>query len=194
MKELGLANYHKTFLMFGTIRRYKGVPGVIRQFSTLQDPDARLIVAGKPYDSDLESEIRSLAETDPRVILRFGHIADEDVAPLMRLARAVLFGFERTLTSGSVLLAMSFGNAVILPELARSLDVIDADGAVFYSGEEGLKSLLPSLTAAKLKCMGDHNFKCASLFDWSGIGAAIAEVYGGRPVRFIPKASDMRAS
>ena len=52
-EQLGIASTDKVILMFGAIRPYKGVDVGIRAFAAIHEeiPDARLLIAGKPWES-----------------------------------------------------------------------------------------------------------------------------------------------
>lgn len=176
-RKFGIGPEHTVLLIFGAIRRYKGIPAVLAGFSRCGRQDLRIIVAGNPFETDLEDEIRRHAERDPRILLHLGHIEDAEVGPLSSLADAMIFGFERTLTSGSVILAMSKGLAVILPERARALDVVTERGALFFDGEADLTRLLETLDPGALREMGPHNLDCARGYDWTDIGHAVVDVY-----------------
>ncbi|MCC8991178.1 MAG: glycosyltransferase, partial [Streptococcus sp.] len=110
-------------LFFGAIRPYKGVEKLIDIFTAIPNPKLRLIVAGNPQDVDFAESIASAAVRDPRIHLLLQFIPDTDVAALFHICDIVVLPFERTLTSGSVVLALSMGKALLLPNDARVLDI-----------------------------------------------------------------------
>ncbi len=60
----------------GQIRPYKGVDDLIAAFVGLDDPAARLLVAGRPRDAGIAAALESLAGGDPRICLKL-----EDLSP-----------------------------------------------------------------------------------------------------------------
>ena len=175
--KFGITDKHMTVLFFGAVRRYKGLPRLIEAFRQADDPDLRLVIAGKPHEYDLRNEIEIAASKDPRIQLYLAHIPEQEVAPLFALADIVALPFEQTLTSGSVLLAMSLGKALLLPANARALDTADQDGAPFYDNEKQLVSLLYNLSSQDLCAMGKTNLHKAIQLGWNTIGAQTANQY-----------------
>ena len=53
----------------GQLRPYKGVEDLIAAFAGLADPDARLLIAGRPRDPGIAATLESLAGGDPRIRL-----------------------------------------------------------------------------------------------------------------------------
>lgn len=175
--EFQLPHASTVILFFGAIRRYKGVPTLVEAFSRTSDSSLRLIIAGKPLDQDIQDQLAQAASSDPRITLYLKMVPDEEVAPLFSLADAVAIPFERTLTSGSVLLAMTLGKALLLPETAKILGVIDARGAIFYRDEADMLSTLTGLQRQSLQAMGHFNTDRAAELDWQTIGRQVAALY-----------------
>ena len=175
--KFGLVENNIVLLVFGAVRRYKGIPALLEAFSRTRNKHLRLIVAGRPFDDDLLGEIESLAEKDARIKLHLGFIPDEEVAPLFSISDAALFGFERTLTSGSALLGMSFGLPLVMPDVARVLGVASDEGAWFYSDFDKLTSLFDGFNLKEAKEKGAENRKAAEKLDWSMIGDSAAKLY-----------------
>ena len=106
-----------------------------------------------------------------------GFVPTEDVAPLYAIADIAVVPFEKTLTSGSAILALSLGKALILPEEARVIGLPDIQGTLFFSGAEHLLSILDRLSDMDLDSMGAINLKAAKQLDWLSIGHKISEIY-----------------
>ncbi len=175
--ELELAEGTLPLLFFGALRGYKGLAVLLDAFRKTRDPKLRLVIAGKPYEEEIATQLRSAAAADDRIRLRLGFLPEADVAPLFSLVSAVAVPFERTLTSGSVILAMSLGKALLLPEHARVLDVADDGGAFFFEGTEELSRVLASLSDDRLSAMGQHNLGLAKQLDWQQIARMILGIY-----------------
>ncbi|MFS8641463.1 MAG: glycosyltransferase, partial [Symbiobacteriaceae bacterium] len=127
-ERLGLGAGDVVFLYLGMIRRYKGVPGLVRAFRRLEDPRARLIVAGRPATADLRAEIEAAMEGDGRIKAVLEHVPDGDIQLYMNAADAVVMPYEEIFTSGTVVLAMSFGRAVVAPRRGCLAEVVDGQG------------------------------------------------------------------
>lgn len=164
-------------LMFGELRRYKGVSTVLRAFSSTKRPDLRLIIAGSCDDDELTREIKQSEAMDYRIKAALGFVENSDVAPLFSIADIAIISFERALTSGSVILAMSMGKALLLPEAARVFDVVTEDGAIFFDSQESLANKLLALQKRPLLEMGKCNSEVSKTFDWASIGGLVAATY-----------------
>jgi beta-1,4-mannosyltransferase len=174
-----IADNETVILFLGALRPYKGVERLIRAVRAAP-PHRRLkcIIAGKPMAAEYARTLQALAEGSDRVRLALGFVDENDVAALHELADAVVIPFERTLTSGSAVLAMTMGKALILPSEASVLDLIDERGGYYFGSDEGLVEILSSLDRSALKKMGRHNRQVAAEFSWQTVGELTAKAYG----------------
>jgi glycosyltransferase involved in cell wall biosynthesis len=168
-------------LFFGGLRGYKGISQLLAAFRTNADPRLKLIIAGKPFEQDLADEIQQAASEDSRIHPYLGHIPETDVGPLYAISDLAIVPFEKTLSSGSVILALSQGKAILLPEDARVLGLSNSQGILFYDQHQGLGPALDHLPdKAQLKAMGRNNLEFAKTLDWETIGKKIVAAYGLR--------------
>ena len=79
-----------------------------------------------------------------------------------------------------VLLAMSFGRAVIAPRRGCVIDTLDEAGGILYDADDpqGLEGALRVALDADLEAMGRHNGERLDRFDWSRVAEATRDVYG----------------
>jgi len=188
--RLDIPEQDTVFLFFGWIRRYKNVPLLVDTFAELDDDDARLLVVGNPRTEEIEQEVRDAAATDSRVETRLEFVPDDEVQYYMNAADVAVLPFrtgkQTLLTSGSALLAMSFGKPVIAPALGCVADLVDEAGGFAYesSDRDALLGAMAAAMDADLAAMGAHNFERVSDLTWDEIAARTHEVYldvvGGR--------------
>jgi glycosyltransferase involved in cell wall biosynthesis len=78
-----------------------------------------------------------------------------------------------------VLLAMSFGRAVIAPRRGCVAETVDERGAVLYDADDpdGLPGALRQAMGADLEAMGRHNAERLPAFDWSRVAEATLDTY-----------------
>ncbi|XVJ68846.1 MAG: glycosyltransferase [Rhizobacter sp.] len=164
-------------LFFGAVRRYKGVLALVRAMSKVQRQDLRLVIAGKPNEASLKAELESSAAADKRIVLALEFIPDEAVASFFSLAHAVVVPFERTLTSGSVVLAMTMGKATLLPNEARVFDLANQNTSLFFESMDDLAAVIEVLDASDLHQRGLGARAVANSLAWSGIASALKQVY-----------------
>ena len=178
-QRLGVAGEGHVFAFIGWVRPYKGVRELITAFRELPGDGLRLLVAGQPGTDDFAREITALAAGDPRVVLTLGFVADDDLQLYLNAADAIALPYREIFTSGSVLLAMSFGRALIAPRRGCIGETLDEAGAILYDGDDvnGLPDALRRALTSDLPAMGSHNGARAQEFDWGRIAASTLEVY-----------------
>ncbi|MGB0748697.1 MAG: glycosyltransferase [Magnetospiraceae bacterium] len=177
-KELGLEDGNVVFMFIGAVRPYKGVDTLVETFQRLAAPQARLIIAGRCTDDALTAEIEAAAQADPRIIARLGFVPDADISPLLNLASVMVLPFVNTLTSGSALLAMTYGKPLILPERARVFDVPGDEGALYFEDSAFLVTLEKAMEMDMAQMGAFNRSLCASL-TWESMAAKTREAYVG---------------
>jgi glycosyltransferase involved in cell wall biosynthesis len=105
-------------LAFGKMRRYKGFDTLLdflpEQFLT--DHDLTLSIVGQPLpQEDFAEALATKAAGRQRVTIEPRNVPDEDVATLFRGAECLVLPYERFLTSGVALLALTLGVPTIAP-------------------------------------------------------------------------------
>lgn len=169
-------------LFFGAIRQYKGLEWFIPTFQELKSGKYRLIIAGRVGDKALGEWVEKQSRNDPRILPCLDFVPEKDVAAYFAIADAVILPSRQTLTSGSALLAMSMGKALILPESARVFGTPGVKGAVYFDDDQDLLEKMANFSQEQLRAMGDHNLKIASELDWGKIGKSTTDVYAGNRV------------
>lgn len=180
-KRLGISETAFVFLFLGQIRPYKGVPELIEAFNRLPYDDVRLVIAGKPSSEELNTLIAQTAATNHRVQFISGFVPDDKIQVYMNACDTVVMPYRDILTSGSVVLAMSFGKACISPRKGCIVDVLDDAGAFLYDSdaEAGLLQALELAVKkrAELPKMGDHNRALAEQWPWHQVADLTLDVY-----------------
>lgn len=176
---LGLSDRETALLHFGSIRPYKGIVRLIDAFKMVEGLHLRLIIVGLPLNEKVRKQVEDRSHGDRRIIQVFRFVSDDEVQVYMNAADAVVLGFEEILTSGSVLLAMSFGKPVIAPRLGCIPEVLDQQGAILYDprGKPELEDAIREALKTDLTAMGKHNMEKAQELDWERIGERTYKVY-----------------
>lgn len=130
--RLGLPDDARVYLYFGYIKPYKGVEDLIQAFGQISVDGAILLIAGKPLDEAIKQEVESMAAADSRVRTFLGYIADDDIQDFFRSADVVVFPFKNTQTSGSLMLAMSYGCPIIAPRIATLPEYVDSSCGILF--------------------------------------------------------------
>lgn len=165
---------------FGLIRPYKSVPELIETFKRVSG-DARLLVAGNPWNEDLEDRVRAAGADDERVRTVLEYIPDEEVQVYLRASDAIALPFDSVLTSGSAVLAMTFGCAVVAPSMGCLPGLIGSEGGYVYdpNNPAGLQVAIRSAIddRERLQEMGGRNREEARKLEWGQIAEQTREIY-----------------
>lgn len=180
-KRLELPPGGAGFLFFGNIRPYKGVEDLIGAYRQSPASSGFLLVAGRPLNGEVSREIENLCGDDSRIHFRPGMVPDEEIQCFMNACDVVVFPYRQVLTSGAVILAMSFGKACIAPHLGCIPDVLDEQGGFLYDPDdpEGLGRALEQAAreSDRLAEMGAHNLGRAREWGWDRISRSTADIY-----------------
>ena len=134
----------------GQIKPYKNVPALLRAFvdQPAETIPASLLIAGKPGDAALADELTALAGSHPKVVLRFGHIADDEMQVVLNACDLTVFPYREILNSGSAILALSFNRPVLVPAkgaMAELRGLVGPEWVMTYEGELDAKTLRAAL-------------------------------------------------
>ena len=126
--RLNLSQESKVILFLGYIAPYKNVPRLIELFRELDDPDAILLVVGRPDLSETGEQVEQAAVGDDRIRLVLKYIADGDLQFYYRAADLVVLPFSEILNSGSALLALSFDCPILVPDQGAMAELQESVG------------------------------------------------------------------
>jgi glycosyltransferase involved in cell wall biosynthesis len=164
----------RKFLFFGMVEEYKGVDILLSAFTELPlGLDAELTVVGECRDPSLQASLIDLARRSTRrVDLRFERVPETEVSKLLEGADAMVLPYRQSTTSGSALLALSYGRPLIVPDLPGLTELPDEAIIRYDRTVNGLTNALADLiraddgVLAKMSNAGDAY--CASL-SWESI-------------------------
>lgn len=179
---LGISEGYLVILFFGKIRAYKGVQELIEAFNLIDSKKVILLIAGKPESEELREYIARRATESENIIFVPSFIPDDEVEIYMNACDVVAFPYREILTSGAVILAMSFGKPCIAPRRGCIGEVLDDQGSFIYDLDSKRNNLVNAIKNAidqenMLFEMGKHNFQLAQQMQWLGIAKKTLEVY-----------------
>lgn len=177
--ELGVSEAEIVFLFFGQIRPYKGIIGLVKAFRSITDSDYRLVIAGEQRSDRLEGRLKRAAQSDDRIQIHSGFVSDHRVHVYMNAADVVVLPYDAITTSGSAILAMSFGRAIVAPQIGTISDLLDEKGAVMYDPDDSnaLCDALVMASSRNLSKMGEHNYRLVEEDDWRSTAKRTMAVY-----------------
>lgn len=179
--RLGIDVDAPVFLFFGHLRGYKGLDHLIAAFKTLAAEQAVLIIAGQPGLPETVDALQRDIGSDGRIRLRPAFVPTEEVQLYFNAADVVVLPYRQVLTSGGVVLAMSFGKACVAPRIGSIPDVLDERGGFIYDARDpvALSSALERALHSRdeLAAMGAYNRRRAQAWGWDVVGEATVGVY-----------------
>jgi glycosyltransferase involved in cell wall biosynthesis len=127
--QLNLGADHIVLLLLGSLRPYKNAEGLIEAFRKTSNSMLRLVVAGQPDSDSYAVNLTGLAQNDPRIALRLGFVANDELQLFLKASDCVVIPFRNATNSGSVALALSFARPVAVPDIPvfRELAAIVGD-------------------------------------------------------------------
>jgi len=178
-KSLNIGNSNKIILFIGNIREYKGVPHLIQEFNKIPlNIDASLIIAGRPISKEYEKKITYITNKHSNIYTFFEFIPDNKIQIYMNAADVCVFPYQETLTSGSIILAMSFGKPIIAPRKKIINEILEDEGVIYYDKHTSLyDALIKTLNCPNLSKMGENNKMRVSKFDWDTMCQNLANSY-----------------
>jgi len=177
--QLKIGTEDLVHLYFGRIRLYKGISELVAAFKELNYPHAKLLITGKPFNNKIAHDILKRCGEDKNIKTFFEFVPDDEIQIYMNAADVVVLPYRDFLTSGAVILAMSFGTPIIVPAIGCMLDILDNKGSIMYDPLEkkGLLKAMKKALSANLEKMGKHNFELANQFRWDDIAKRTYKVY-----------------
>ena len=186
-ETLGIEAGQKVVLFFGQIKEVKGLDLLFEAMPQVAGavPEVVLLVAGRPWKNDFaqyEAIVERLAlEKRCRLHIRF--IPDDEISTFYAAADVVVLPYRRIYQSGVVLLAMSYGKAVLVSDLDGMTEIVTdkVNGFVFPAGDSAAlgKALIGILTddeGRESAAKRGYDY-VRTRHDWDEIGRATGDLY-----------------
>lgn len=133
-RRLGISQDKPVVGLIGGIRPYKGIDRLVSALDspTVAAMGTEAIVAGKPAAHPATPELRKLIKDHPRVHAYLAFIAHEQLQLYFKAADVIVLPYRKTLNSGALLAALSFGRPVIAPAEGCIADILDPSFALGF--------------------------------------------------------------
>lgn len=178
-QQLNLSQKGLIYLNLGMLRPYKGVDKLLEIWEKCQSQEDTLVIAGKAGDDAYGDLLQAKASQLPRVFLHNSFIEDDLINVYFSAADIVVCPFQKILTSGSIILAMSFGKPVIAPRFPTIAETLGKANALLYDPqqEEGLLDAIQQSKQVDITALSQQVIAECDRLDWSKIGQQTYEVY-----------------
>ena len=181
LRQLDISPEGRIALYFGTLRPYKGLETLLtvwRDVAATVRP-SKLVIAGSPFSDEYGRQITELAKAcGDSVLLRLEKIPDREVPAFFSAADVVVLPFRKILTSGSMLLAMSYDKPVIAPRLPNVVETLGGADDLLYSVDDP-RALGQQIVNALTRDLSDLSTRVRRRCDqlgWDAIGQQTAEL------------------
>jgi glycosyltransferase involved in cell wall biosynthesis len=147
---LGIADDAVVFLCFGELRANSDVAVLLDAFALVEDGPIALVVAGNAKDREAAVAVTSAATADERIVRIDHFVPFEGVRELYEAADVAVIPRGDGGTSGSLILALSFGKPVVVADMPAYRRLVDngAAGWLFRSGDTAdMRSALEAAAA-----------------------------------------------
>ncbi|WP_422033305.1 glycosyltransferase [Roseovarius sp.] len=171
-------------LFAGQVRPYKGVKQLVSAFRDLlaRRPNTLLVLAGQQSFDPLLAVDTPLREDELariRVANRF--LDNAELQLFFNAADAAVCPYRNILTSGSMMLALSFGTPVVIPSVGHTREVLAGrDAGVLYDPDNGEKALTEAIEtllsrkdAGESRAMHRAALALAQDYDWPDFSPAL---------------------
>lgn len=186
-ERLSIPPHAKVLLFFGQIKEVKGLDVLLRAMPAVlhRHPDAVLLIAGKPWKTDFSGYQATIERLGIQAACyaHIRYIPDEEVPFYYGVADLVVLPYRHIYQSGVVLMAMSYGKAVLVSDIPGMLEVVQdgETGFVFRSGDEAdlaerLNSILANSTLRNEMGRKGLEYVRAN-HDWRQIGLQTVQLY-----------------
>jgi len=179
LKELkNIYQNEKVILFFGALKPYKGIEILISTFNELKHKEnLTLIIAGNPVSDEYKQLVVELTKGNDKIKTDLRFLSDGELVDYIDIADLVALPFSDTLTSSTVLLAMTQGKALLLPESARVFGCVPEKGVKYFSSSDNIAEYLQMCSTVELKEMGKRNKIVSDSMNWDVVGELTSNLY-----------------
>lgn len=180
-EKLGLPKQGLIFLNFGVLKPYKGTEQLLEVWQEDIDSqsDYYLQIVGKALDADYGMSLQAKVDQIETVTLNNEYISDEEIPVYFSAVDAVILPFQRILTSGSLLLAMSYSKPIIAPDFAGIKETLGSADDFLYDSEQddGLSTMIQAVQSKDLTLASQKVKTACDNLDWQAIAQKTKHLY-----------------
>ena len=182
--RLNIPQNARVFVFSGNARPYKGIDRLIETFRRIALPDEHLLLMMRHFrfDPQYALDYVELAKgADNITAVSCDFFERSDFQNYLNAADVAVLPFVDVLTSGSAILALSFGLPVILPRLGCLPELVTGDEGFMFepSNRAGLEDALTCTRTADLSKMSSAAMDRARELSWEKIARSMSRLYLG---------------
>jgi len=149
--QLGIKEDAFVYLLFGQCKPYKNIHFLIEAFKEACEPRDHLVIAGKFSDPIYFVQALELAKDCDQITIDNRFVPNEEVSKYLAAANVFCIPYAEILTSGSAMLALSYGVPVISIAKGFLNDIISEKTGILLQidNKEGLCSAIKQAHSMK---------------------------------------------
>ncbi|MCM3135338.1 glycosyltransferase [Paenibacillus polysaccharolyticus] len=177
--RFGIPKNSYVYGFFGQVSPYKGVDDLLDAFEGLQSEQAHLLIAGKKVEKyELDTQVLQSG----KVHTHFHFIEDDEYSDYFAAVDSIILPYKQIATSGSAILALSFGKPVVAPRIGLLEEYLPDDCAVLYDPADP-DGLIKAMHLIRMKQSeyeeGSGFVKALERLDWPVIAQRTLTLYSG---------------
>ncbi|HEY9698670.1 MAG TPA: glycosyltransferase [Trichocoleus sp.] len=180
-KLLDLPATGRIYLHLGMLRPYKGIEHLLEIWQENQVALAgnTLLIAGKALDENYRQVLESCIANCEGVIWHPGFVDNDRISLYFSATDVVVLPFKSILTSGSLILAMSYGKPIIAPKISSIVETLGQADRLLYNpqDEQGLLHSLKDSTQVDLGALSQLVIQECDHLNWDEIGKKTRTLY-----------------
>jgi beta-1,4-mannosyltransferase len=174
------------YLNLGMIRPYKGIESLFQTWQAWQEHQelstctpCTLLIAGQPINETYHHHLKCLLGNTPGVIFHPNFIPAVNMHLYFSAADIVVLPFTHILTSGSLILAMSYHKPIIAPRQEGIVETLSPADSLLYEPQDsqGLLKALCASTTEDLETLSKKVSTACDRLSWDKIAQQTAAVY-----------------
>jgi beta-1,4-mannosyltransferase len=174
------------YLNLGMIRPYKGIESLFQVWQEWQADqelstpnNCNLLIAGQPITETYRRHLESLLGNTPGIIFHPNFIPAAKMHLYFSAADIVVLPFTHILTSGSLILAMSYHKPIIAPRQGGIVETLSLADSLLYEPQDphGLLKALRASTKVDLEILSQKVSAACDRLSWDKIAQQTTAVY-----------------
>jgi len=182
-QKLDIADDAFVYLFVGNARPYKGIERLIKAFEKVVDEKSILLLMMRSgLNIEYADEIKAQVKDDDRILAFTNPFFERDAFQMyLNAADVAVLPFVDVLTSGSALLALSFGKPLVVPHIGCLPELVDDSmGRLFDPKDvDGLAKAMEDIRERDGKVLSAAAYQRAQLLHWDGIADRLVVLYRG---------------
>lgn len=181
-RELGIPQDAFAYGFIGGILPYKGIDELISAFERLSTDDSWLLLAGGgpgDYTERIRRRIAGRSRIVSRIVDGDMQAKNRDLLLFLEASDVAVLPFRATMTSGSVILALSRARPVIAPALGCLPTVVSPGAGLLYDPEreQALLDAMEEIRGWDREAASAAALECVRRFDWDRVAELTLEAY-----------------